>query len=128
MRREKAWRGKDDIHTPSFKSLRLVVFANRLDDACNSISDRSKVSVLEFERRSGDAEINCLTNISRKPSRADESLRRNATGVEAVTAKSFFLNEGDPRAKLRRAAGNHQSGRATSNNDQVITAHEGLPN
>src|SRR6266536_1646072 len=123
MWRQETRRRKDHLHSPCFEALRFIMFADGRDNTCDTIGNGSELAIFELKLGGRIAKIFRPANICGESRGTDKCFRWHATSIEAVAAQRFFLNERHARAKLRRTTGNHQSGRATANHDQVVVTH-----
>ena len=96
------------------------MFPDGCDNSGHAIGNRSEAAIFE-----GDG-IGCETKDLRSPRICGESRGTNkgfggdTTCVKAVTTQRSLFDERHTRAQLRSTTGNNQSGRATTDDDEIV--------
>src|SRR5262245_46436361 len=100
------------------------MFADGFDHAGHPIGNRSETAIFECEGVGGETKGCCSTHIGGESSGTNKGLGGDTTCKEAVTTQRSLFNESHAGTQLRRTARNHQTGRATAYDDEVVIIHE----
>lgn len=83
---------ENQFNAESLEAFRRVAFADGCDDACDAISDGSKIIVFELPLHLLKAETFRALDIGGKSRRANQSFRRHAACEQAIAAKCLSFN------------------------------------
>src|SRR5579872_53931 len=106
----------DDPHAQRFEALDRIVRGDRADDLVYGPVYRCEI---DMRLSRPNSKWRTSTHNARRPGRCEESLGRNASGIEAFTAHLTAFDQHDACTELRGDRGGGETGGACPNDAQI---------